>query len=84
VKIIIELETLAVINSSQRVESLVIANVVSSSIIIFTLKMKATRSSERRFLQEPHGVTAKKAAFYMVTAAKTSNKSCIALTGFAL
>jgi hypothetical protein len=30
-------------------------------------------SEERRFLQEPHGVTSKKTPFFVVTAMKTSN-----------
>jgi hypothetical protein len=29
-----------------------------------------------RFVQEPHGVTSQKTAFFMVTAVKTSNLSC--------
>jgi hypothetical protein len=30
-------------------------------------------SKERRFLQEPHGVTSQTTAFFIVTALKTSN-----------
>jgi hypothetical protein len=30
-------------------------------------------SSNRRFLQEPHGLTSQKTAFFIVTAVKTSN-----------
>jgi hypothetical protein len=30
-------------------------------------------SEERRFLQEPHGVTTQKTAFFIVTAVKNSN-----------
>jgi hypothetical protein len=30
-------------------------------------------SEKRRFLQEPHGVTSQKTAFFIVTAVKTSN-----------
>jgi hypothetical protein len=30
-------------------------------------------SEEREFLQEPHGVTSQKTAFFIVTAVKTSN-----------
>jgi hypothetical protein len=33
----------------------VIANVVLSSLIVFTLKMETIRCSESRFLQQPHG-----------------------------
>jgi hypothetical protein len=35
--------------------------------------MEALSSSETRFLQEPHGVTSQKTAFFIVTAVKTSN-----------
>jgi hypothetical protein len=52
---------------------LVSAKVVRSSLILVTLMMAALRSSERRILQEPHGVTAHKTAFFIVTAVKTSN-----------
>jgi hypothetical protein len=52
---------------------LVTANVIPSSPILVTLKTEALRSSERRFLQEPHGVTSQKTAFFIVTAVKTSN-----------
>jgi hypothetical protein len=34
-------------------------------------------SEERRFLQEPDGVTSQKAAFFIVTAVKTSNLNSI-------
>jgi hypothetical protein len=30
-------------------------------------------SEERQFLQEPHGITSQKMAFFIVTAVKTSN-----------
>jgi hypothetical protein len=40
------------------------ANAVPSSPILVTLMMEATRSSERPFLQEPHGVTSQKTAFF--------------------
>jgi hypothetical protein len=46
------------INSRSLLQLLVTANVIPSSPILFSLKMEAIRSSERRFLQEPHGVTA--------------------------
>jgi hypothetical protein len=45
-------------------ELLVTANVVPSSPIIVTLMKKALSSSETRFLQEPHGVTSQKTAFF--------------------
>jgi hypothetical protein len=41
----------------------VIAN-VPSSLILFTLKIGALRSFETRFLQEPHGATSQKMAFF--------------------
>jgi hypothetical protein len=34
-------------------------------------------SPKRLFLKEPHGVTSQKTAFFMVTAAKTSNLTVI-------
>jgi NifB/MoaA-like Fe-S oxidoreductase len=34
---------------------------------------KALSSSERQFIQEPHGVTSQKTPFFIVTAVKTSN-----------
>jgi hypothetical protein len=45
---------------------LVTAN-VPSSLNIFTL----------RFLQEPHGITSLKTAFFIVTAEKTANLTCV-------
>jgi hypothetical protein len=44
------------------------ASVVPSSPILVTLMKGALSSSERRFLQEPHGVTSQKKAFFIVTA----------------
>jgi hypothetical protein len=38
-----------------------------------TLTKEALSSSERRFFQEPHGVTSQKTLFFIVTAVKTSN-----------
>jgi hypothetical protein len=52
---------------------LVTANVVPSSPILVTLMMEAIRSSETRFLQEPHGVTSQKTAFFIVTVVNSSN-----------
>jgi hypothetical protein len=52
------------------------ADVVPSSPILVTLVMDAICSSDTsalRFLQEPHGVTYQKTAFFIVTALKTSN-----------
>jgi hypothetical protein len=44
---------------------------VPSSPILVTLMMEALHSLKRRFLQEPHGVTSQKTAFFIVTAVKT-------------
>jgi hypothetical protein len=49
----------------------VTANVTPSSVVLFTLMMEATRSSETRLLEESHGVTFQKMAVSIVTAAKT-------------
>jgi hypothetical protein len=57
--------------------TLVTANVVPSSPILVTLMMGALRSSKRRLLQEPHGVTSQKMQFFIVTAVKTSNLTSI-------
>jgi hypothetical protein len=54
-------------------ELLVTSNLVPSSLLLSTLIMEAIRSSESPFLQEPHGVTSQKAAFFIVTAMRTSN-----------
>jgi hypothetical protein len=43
---------------------LVIVNAVPTSLILFTLMMEPILSSERRFLQGPHGVTSQKKAFF--------------------
>jgi hypothetical protein len=43
---------------------LVSANVVPSSPILLTLMMEAIRSSEIPLLEEPHGVSSKKMAFF--------------------
>jgi hypothetical protein len=51
---------------------LVSANIVPRSPILSTLMMEAIRSSERRFLLEPHSVASYKWAFFIVTGAKTS------------
>jgi hypothetical protein len=52
---------------------LVTANVVPSSPILVNIMKEALGSSERRFLQEPHGVTTQKMPFFVVAAVKTSN-----------
>jgi hypothetical protein len=52
---------------------LVTASVVPSSPILVILMMEALSSSETRLIQEPHGVTYQKTAFFIVTAVKTSN-----------
>jgi hypothetical protein len=52
---------------------LVTVNVVPSSPILVTLMMEAIVLPKCRFLQETHGVTSLKAAFFVVTAVKTSN-----------
>jgi hypothetical protein len=49
---------------------LVTANVVHSTPIPVILMMEATRSSKRRFLQEPHDVTSQKTEFLTVTVVK--------------
>jgi hypothetical protein len=43
---------------------LVTANVAPSSLIV-TLKIEALHSSELWFLQEPHGITSQKTAFFV-------------------
>jgi hypothetical protein len=35
--------------------------------------MEAILASKRRFLQDPHGITSQKTAFFTVIAVKTSN-----------
>jgi hypothetical protein len=52
---------------------LVTANVVPSSPILVTLMLEVIRSSENKFLQESHGVTSWKTAFFIVTSVKISN-----------
>jgi hypothetical protein len=49
------------------------ASVVPSSSILVTLMTEELRSPEMWFLQEPHGVTSQKTAFFIVTAVKASN-----------
>jgi hypothetical protein len=52
---------------------LVTASLFPSPPILVTLMKEALSSSERRFLQEPHGVTSQKTPYTVVTAVKTSN-----------
>jgi hypothetical protein len=52
---------------------LVTARVVPSSPILVTLMKEALSSPKRQFLQESHGVTSQKTAFFIVTAVKISN-----------
>jgi hypothetical protein len=46
-------------------QCLITANVVHSLVILFTLMMEAICSSEMSVLNEPHGVTNQKMAFFM-------------------
>jgi hypothetical protein len=39
--------------------------------------MKEAVPPKRRFLQEPQGVTSQKTPFFIVTAMKTSNPTCV-------
>jgi uncharacterized repeat protein (TIGR01451 family) len=41
--------------------------------MLFTLMMGRHVPPKRRFLQEPHGVTSQKTAFFIITAVNTSN-----------
>jgi hypothetical protein len=52
---------------------LVTANVVPNSLILSKLRWRRYFPLTRLFLHEPHGVTSKKTAFFIVTAVKTSN-----------
>jgi hypothetical protein len=49
---------------------LVTTNVVPRTLILSTLMMDVIHSPKCSFLQEPHGVTSQKAAFFIVTAMK--------------
>jgi hypothetical protein len=53
------------------------ANIVPSSMVIFTLIMEVTCSSETPVLQEPRGVTSLTTVFFIVTAVKISNLTYI-------
>jgi hypothetical protein len=56
---------------------LVTAYFVPSALSLSTLIVEEVCSSETRFLQESHGVTSKKTAFFIVTAVKTPNLTYI-------
>jgi hypothetical protein len=49
------------------------ANVVPSPPILVTLMMERYVSPKHLSLQEPHGVTSQKTAFFVLIAVKTSN-----------
>jgi hypothetical protein len=51
---------------------LVTDSIFPSSPILVTLMKEALPSSERRFLQEPHGVRSQKTPFFIVIAVKNS------------
>jgi hypothetical protein len=74
-----ELETTLAVTSNRRTlrrissQLLLTANVVSSSIILPTLMMEQYVLPNRQFLQEPHGVTSQKTAFFVAITVKTSN-----------
>jgi hypothetical protein len=49
-----------------------------ASCKIFVTMMKEVQvPPKRRFLQEPQGITTQKTPFFIVTAVKTSNLSCV-------
>jgi hypothetical protein len=52
---------------------LVTSNVVPSSPILVTLIIEEIHPPKRRFLQEPHGLTSQKTAFFIATVVKASN-----------
>jgi hypothetical protein len=52
---------------------LVTSYVLYSFLSLSTLMVEAIRSSETPFLQDPHGVTSQKTAFFTFTAVKASN-----------
>jgi hypothetical protein len=58
---------------------LVTASVVPSLSTLVILMMEALGSPKRRLLQEPHGVTSQKTAFFIVTAVKTSNLTYVSM-----
>jgi hypothetical protein len=52
---------------------LVTADVAPSSVIVIALIMETIVPPKCQFLQEPHGITSQKTAFFIVTAVNTSN-----------
>jgi hypothetical protein len=68
-----KLETFAVTSNRRTLRIGELGKLVPSSPIHVTLMMKMLISPKCRLLQEPHGVTSQKAAFFIVTAVKTSN-----------
>jgi hypothetical protein len=77
---IFELGTTLALTSAACRRLLVTASVVLSSPIFVTLMEEAQVPPKRRFLQEPHGVSSKKTLFFITTAVKTSNLTCIVLS----
>jgi hypothetical protein len=63
---------------------LVTANVIPSLLILVSLMMEVMVSLKHKFLQEPHGVTSHKTAFFIVTAMRTSNLTWREHTRFAI
>jgi hypothetical protein len=75
--------TLVTTDSQERIAfTIVTANVVPSSLILFVLMIAAMHSPKRRFLEEPHISTSLKMKSFIVT--RENLKSYIALTGWAL
>jgi hypothetical protein len=68
--------------TSLHLASVVTANVVPSSLIIFTLRWGRHVLPKPRFLQEPHGVKSQKMAFF--SHRRENLKFYIALTGWDL
>jgi hypothetical protein len=62
----------AIRSSETSVLQLLFTANVPSSLILFTLMMEANIHQIRWFLQEPHGVTSLKTAFFIAIALKTS------------
>jgi hypothetical protein len=60
---------------------LLIANVVSNSLLLVNLMMEARLHPKRRFLQDPPDVTSQKTALVIVTSVKTSNLTLHELAG---
>jgi hypothetical protein len=73
VKTISELETTLAVSSNSKQLLLVAANLVPSSLILLILIMGAILHPKRLFLQQPHGATSQKSAFFIIGAVETSN-----------